>query len=68
MEKHIDHGLLDAFLGAGALVYRTTGLGYIYVRRGAGHTAMVSDEHFLTKNAYSWPGLLSHAEFGTADE
>ncbi len=68
MEKHIDRGLLDAFLAAGALVYRTTGLGYIYVRRGAGHTAIVSDEHFLTKNAGSWPGLLSHAEFGTADE
>ena len=68
MPKHIDRGLLDAFLEAGALVYRTTGLGYIYVRRGAGHTAIVSDEHFLTKNAYSWSGLLSHPEFGTANE
>jgi hypothetical protein len=68
MPKHIDRGLLDAFLEAGALVYRTTGLGYIYVRRGAGHTAIVSDEHFLTKNAYSWSGLLAHSEFGTAHE
>ena len=68
LEKHIDRGLLDAFLEAGGLVYRTTGLGYIYVRRGAGHTAIVSDEHFLTKNVHSWPGLLAHAEFGTADE
>ncbi len=68
MERHIDRGLLDAFLEAGALVYRTTGLGYIYVRRGSGHTANVSDEHFLTKNAFSWPGLLSHPEFGTSHE
>lgn len=68
MDKHIDRGLLDAFLEAGALVYRTTGLGYIYVRRGAGHTAIVSDDHFLTKNAFSWPGLLAHPEFGTAHE
>ena len=66
--RHIDRALLDAFLAAGSLVYRTTGLGYIYVRRGSGHTAQVSDEHFLTKNAASWPGVIAHTEFGTAHE
>jgi len=66
--KHIDRALLDSFLAAGSLVYRTTGLGYVYVRRGSGHTAQVSDEHFLTKNAASWPGLITHPEFGTSDD
>jgi hypothetical protein len=66
--KHIDRALLDAFLADAALVYRTTGLGYVYVRHGVGHTAQVSDEHFLTKNTGRWPGLIRHAEFGTADE
>lgn len=64
--KHIDRALLDAFLADGALVYRTSGLGYVYVRRGSGHTAQVADEHFLTKNAERWQGLLCHDEFGTA--
>lgn len=64
--KHIDRALLDAFLADGALVYRTTGLGYVYVRHGAGHTAQVNDEHFLTKNSERWAGLLPHEEFGTA--
>lgn len=63
--KHIDRALLDAFLAEGALVYRTTGLGYVYVRHGSGHTAQVSDEHFLTKNAARWPGLIAHEAFGT---
>ncbi len=66
VDRHIDRALLDAFLAAGSLVYRTTGLGYIYVRRESGHTAQVSDEHFLTKNAASWPGVIAHPEFGTA--
>lgn len=64
--KHIDRALLDAFLADGALVYRTTGLGYVYVRHGSGHTAQVSDEHFLTKNAARYPGLIRHEEFGTS--
>lgn len=65
--KHIDRALLDAVLAQGGLVYRTTGLGYVYVRRGEGHTAQVADEHFMTKNAARYPGLLRHAEFGTEE-
>ena len=57
--KSVDRALLDRVLGAGGLVYRTHGLGYVYVRHGAGHTATVSDEHFLTKTAAQYPGLVT---------
>jgi len=63
--KHIDRALLDAVLAQNGLVYRTTGLGYLYSRRAGGHTAQVDDAHFMTKNAGRFPGLLRHSEFGT---
>jgi GT2 family glycosyltransferase len=63
--KSVDRALLDRVLAAGGLVYRTHGLGYVYVRHAAGHTAMVSDAHFLTKTTARYPGLLKHPEFGT---
>lgn len=66
--KSVDRALLDRVLADGGLVYRTHGLGYIYVRRESGHTASVRDEHFLTKVTTTHPGLLQHAEFGTAPE
>ena len=59
MPKSVDRALLDRVLGAGGLVYRTHGLGYVYVRHGAGHTATVADEHFLTKTAAQYPGLVT---------
>ena len=63
--KSVDRALLDRVLADGRLVYRTHGLGYVYVRRGEGHTATVRDEHFLTKTAATVPGLVRHACFGT---
>jgi hypothetical protein len=63
--KSVDRALLDRVLADGGLVYRTHGLGYVYVRRGEGHTASVRDEHFLTKTVRTVPGLLQHPEFGT---
>lgn len=63
--KSIDRALLDSVRLAGGLIYRTHGLGYIYVRRGDGHTAQVQAEHFQTKTHSEYPGLLTHAEFGT---
>ena len=63
--KSVDRALLDRVLADGGLVYRTHGLGYVYVRRGEGHTADVRDEHFLTKTAATVPGLVRHACFGT---
>ena len=64
--RSVDRALLDRVLADGGLVYRTHGLGYMYVRRPEGHTASVRDEHFLTKVAVTYPGLLHHPEFGTA--
>jgi hypothetical protein len=65
--KSVDRALLDRVLAAGGLVYRTHGLGYVYVRHSAGHTAAVRDEHFLTKTTATYPGLISHEAFGTAN-
>jgi hypothetical protein len=64
--KSVDRALLDRVLAAGGLVYRTHGLGYVYVRHLSGHTANVNDEHFLTKVRSRHAGLLSHEAFGTA--
>jgi len=54
--KSVDRALLDRVLGQGGLVYRTHGLGYIYVRHGDAdsgasqiNTSQVSDSHFETK-------------------
>lgn len=63
--KSVDRALLDRVLADGGLVYRTHGLGYVYVRHSAGHTAAVRDEHFLTKTTATVPGLVAHACFGT---
>ena len=65
--KSVDRALLDRVLADGGLVYRTHGLGYVYVRHSAGHTASVSDAHFLTKVAQQYPGLIRHEAFGTQD-
>ncbi len=64
--KSVDRALLDRVLAAGGLVYRTHGLGYVYVRRPSGHTATVRDEHFLTKVTTTHPGLIRHEVFGTS--
>lgn len=63
--KSVDRGLIESVQRAGGLVYRTHGLGYVYVRHGGAHTATVSDQHFLTKNEQQWTGLLEHEALGT---
>ncbi len=63
--KSIDRALIEQVKRMGGLVYRTHGLGYVYVRHGDAHTALVSDDHFLTDNAQQWPGLIAHEAFGT---
>jgi len=65
--KSVDRALLDRVLADGGLVYRTHGLGYVYIRHSAGHTASVSDAHFLTKTTATRPGLVRHECFGTAE-
>jgi hypothetical protein len=64
--RSVDRALIDRVRAQGGLVYRTHGLGYVYVRHSAGHTADVRDEHFLTKTAATYPGLVRHEAFGTA--
>lgn len=63
--RSIDRALIRRVQMSGGLVYRTHGLGYIYVRRGAGHTASAPSDHFLTSTVARWPGLLRHEVFGT---
>jgi hypothetical protein len=65
--KSVDRALLDRVLSEGGLVYRTHGLGYVYVRHSAGHTASVADEHFMTRIEDRREGLISHEAFGTAE-
>lgn len=63
--RSIDRALLESVRGAGGLVYRTHGLGYMYVRRASGHTAQVDNAHFRTRVERVVDGCLSHEEFGT---
>lgn len=63
--KSVDRALIDSVKRHGGLVYRTHGLGYVYVRHGIGHTATVDDRHFLTENEQQWQGLLVHEALGT---
>jgi len=70
--RSVDKALLDKVTQAGGLVYRTHGLGYVYVRHGeatatpgGGNTSAVSDEHFLTKTLAQFPGLLRSPALGT---
>jgi hypothetical protein len=63
--KSVDRALIDSVQRAGGLVYRTHGLGYVYVRHGWQQTADVQDAHFLTKTADQRPGLVTHEAFGT---
>lgn len=66
--KSVDRALLDRVLSHGGLVYRTHGLGYVYVRHGSdANTSLVRDEHFLTKTVATHPGLLAHVELGTEE-
>ena len=64
--KSVDRALIDRVQAHGGLIYRTHGLGYVYVRHAGEHTAQVREEHFLTKTSATYPGLLAHTALGTA--
>ncbi len=66
--RSVDRALLDTVLHSGGLVYRTHGLGYVYVRSaadGSANTSPVHEEHFLTKTVAQFPGLLRSPALGT---
>ncbi len=63
--KSVDRGLINRVRDAGAVIYRTHGLGYLYERRGEGHTANAVEEHFLTKTTRTYEGRIEHEVFGT---
>lgn len=66
--RSVDRALLDRVLDSGGLVYRTHGLGYVYVRGaadGSANTSPVHEDHFLTKTVAQYPGLLIDGALGT---
>lgn len=66
--RSVDRALLDRVLEAGGLVYRTHGLGYVYVRNaadGSANTSSVHEQHFLTKTVAQFPGLVQSPALGT---
>jgi hypothetical protein len=65
--RSVDRGLLDRLTRAGAMIYRTHPLGYLYHRRSQGHTWQADDDFFLRNARQRWDGVPKHAEFGTTD-
>jgi hypothetical protein len=65
--RSIDRGLLDRVIHAGGLIYRTHPLGYVYERRGVGHTWDAGLDYFLRPSGAQWRGRPPYADFGPAD-
>ncbi len=63
--KSVDRALINQVRDSGGAIYRTHGLGYLYERRGEGHTANAVEEHFLTKTTRTYEGRIEHEVFGT---
>jgi hypothetical protein len=57
LQRHIDTALQQAVTASGGLVYRTHGLGYLYVRRATGHTWNQPITRFLRSSTCQWRGL-----------
>jgi hypothetical protein len=57
--RSVDRGLLDRVIRAGATIYRTHPLGYLYHRRAQGHTWAAEDEFFLRSARQQWDGLYA---------
>jgi hypothetical protein len=64
--RSVDRGLVERIHQAGAVMYRTHPLGYVYHRRAGGHTWEPGREYFLKDTYQSWTGLIQADEFGTA--
>jgi hypothetical protein len=69
--RSVDRALLDRVMLDGGLVYRTHGLGYVYVRSaadGSANTSAVHESHFLKKTSAQFPGLLRSIDVGTQED
>jgi hypothetical protein len=62
--RAVDRALLDRVLGAGGLVYRTHGFGFIATRHDDRHTWDPGPGYFVLNPMRHWPGLPPFAEFG----
>lgn len=55
--RHVDADLVKRIGSIGGLTYRTHGLGYLYVRHGAGHTWQAETADLLAHGEISYAGL-----------
>ena len=62
--RSVDRALVDRVHGAGAALYRTHPLGYVYHRRLGGHTWDPGTDYFLRGSIQRWTGLIGLPEFG----
>ncbi len=56
--RSVDRGLVDRINRAGATIYRTHPLGYLYHRRPQGHTWDPGTDFFLRETRARWDGLM----------
>lgn len=59
--RSVDLGLIERLRAAGATVYRTHPLGYLYHRRLAGHTWDPGERYFIDSAYARWPAVPSDA-------
>ncbi|MFC7548565.1 hypothetical protein [Plantactinospora sp. GCM10030261] len=64
--RSVDLGLLRRLRRAGASIYRTHPLGYVYHRREAGHTWDPGQGYFLAGAYARWPGIPADVLAGSA--
>jgi hypothetical protein len=55
--RHVDADLLARIRSVGGTIYRTHGLGYVYVRRGGGHTWQADHTQLLDDGEVHYDGL-----------
>ncbi len=61
--RSVDLGLIERVLESGGLIYRTHAFGYLYERRGGGHTWDTGLDYFLRPAGQQWRGMPPYAEF-----
>ncbi|MEV4759700.1 glycosyltransferase [Micromonospora sp. NPDC049559] len=59
--RSVDYGLIERLRQAGATIYRTHPLGYVYHRRTTGHTWDPGQQYFLDSAHTRWEGIPADA-------